>query len=47
MVPKSKPVKMTKIGVKDFNMEINIKDEQKKMKQMIRKKWDHSGIGSN
>ena len=33
------------IGVKNFNMKINVKKEQKKMKQGMRKIGDRAGIG--
>jgi len=33
------------IGVKNFNMKINVKKEEKKMKKCIRKIGDKSGIG--
>jgi hypothetical protein len=33
------------IGVKNFNMKINIKKEQEKMKKNMRKIGDRSGIG--
>ncbi len=34
-----------KIGVKSFNMKINVKREEKKMKADMRKIGDRSGIG--
>jgi hypothetical protein len=34
-----------KIGVKNFNMKINIKKEEKKMKADMRKIGDRGGIG--
>ena len=34
------------IGVKNFNMKINIKQEQEKMKKSMRKIGDRSGIGA-
>ena len=33
------------IGVKNFNMKINVKKEQDKMKKSMRKIGDRSGIG--
>jgi hypothetical protein len=34
-----------KIGVKNFNMKINVKKEERKMKKDMRKIGDRSGIG--
>jgi len=39
-----KKARMT-IGVKNFNMKINVKKEEHKMKQSMRKIGDRSGIG--